>query len=99
MTTNQRESSFIKLFNDQRAFYLAAKDSWKRAERLAKTRKKELEDEKVKHPNRITLQSLDHEIDSYGIRIESALTSATMNFYTSLELLMKGFFWCLSTIQ
>ena len=91
MTTNQKESSFIKLFNDQRAFYQSAKDSWKRADRLAKKRKKELKEEKAKHPNRITLQSLNHEIDSYMTRLESALTSATINYYTSLELLMKGF--------
>ena len=77
---------FAKLLMDSREFLAAAKREWDEAARLAEAAMK-VDNER---PPNVILDSKKTGNDP-RMAVESALTVATMNFTTSIELLLKGF--------
>ena len=81
---------FGKMFEDAKAFFAVAKHAWMEANRL----KKDLSDAaKAQQAKDEAEGVLTVPADDEDFRVESLLTTATFNYFVSLELLLKGFSW------
>ena len=83
-------SMFAKMFADSTMFYSAAKAAWNEATRLS-DENKESQRRQTEGINPIFREIGCDRPDTFHIRLESALTVATMNYCIAIELLMKAF--------
>ena len=83
-------SMFAKMFADSTMFYSAAKAAWNEAIRLS-DENKESQRRQTEGINLIFRKIGCDRPDTFHIKLESALTVATMNYCIAIELLMKAF--------
>ena len=85
-------SMFTKMLSDSTMFYFAAKAAWNEAVQLLDENKESQRQltEGFK-PKIILLEIGGDRLDTFHLRLESALTVATMNYCIAIELLMKTF--------
>ncbi len=85
-------SMFAKMFTDSKMFYSAAKAAWNEAAQLLdenkESQRRQVEEN---NPKTIVLEFDRDRHDTIRLRLESALTVATMNYCIAIELLMKAF--------
>ena len=85
-------SMFAKMFADSTMFYSAAKAAWNEATRLSDENKESQRRQTEGINPIIPLREIGCDRpDTFHIRLESALTVATMNYCIAIELLMKAF--------
>ena len=85
-------SMFAKMFADSTMFYSAAKAAWNEATRLSDENKESQRRQTEGINPIIPLRQIGCDRpDTFHIRLESALTVATMNYCIAIELLMKAF--------
>ena len=85
-------SMFAKMFADSTMFYSVAKVAWNEATRLSDENKESHRQQTEGINPKITLLEIGSDRpDTFRIRLESALTVATMNYCIAIELLMKAF--------
>ena len=85
-------SMFAKMFTDSKMFYSAAKAAWNEAARLLDENKEsQRRQAEGFNPKTIVLEIGRDRHDTFRLRLESALTVATMNYCIAIELLMKAF--------
>ena len=83
---------FSKLLSDSREFFAAAKREWGNASELMKASSESMKESQEFRSKRPEIRMVHHATGrNPRIAIESALTVATMNYVTSMELLLKGF--------